>query len=301
MDALSSASDILEKFGGHELAAGLTVRRENLDEFTRRVNAYARACFENGLPKPVSEADCELSADDISLALVEELYGLEPYGTANPVPVFVTQRVRIADVSAVGAGKHIRFQLEVGKDTVTAMYFRHGLADIDVYPGDEIDVLYTLDVNEFQGHRSLQMILKEYRLSQTIASREYAEHSEYEHICRCMENGGAVSPETAGQVIPVRDDFVCIYSKLKREISLGHEVYSIRALRHFLRASGMEMNYSKLKFILQILDEMRILRVTEADPDREIYHFEYISTKGKVDLEKSAVLHKLRSLCATEY
>ena len=301
VDALSSASDILEKFGGHELAAGLTVRRENLDEFTRRVNAYARACFENGLPKPVSEADCELSADDISLALVEELYGLEPYGTANPVPVFVTQRVRIADVSAVGAGKHIRFQLEVGKDTVTAMYFRHGLADIDVYPGDEIDVLYTLDVNEFQGRRSLQMILKEYRLSQTIASREYAEHSEYGHICRCMENGGAISPETAEQVIPVRDDFVCIYSKLKREISLGHEVYSIRALRHFLRASGMEMNYSKLKFILQILDEMRILRVTEADPDREIYHFEYISAKGKVDLEKSAVLHKLYSLCATEY
>ncbi|MBQ5886930.1 MAG: hypothetical protein IIW82_04690, partial [Clostridia bacterium] len=164
-----------------------------------------------------------------------------------------------------------------------------------------IDVLYTLDVNEFQGHRSLQMILKEYRLSQTIASREYAEHSEYGHICRCMENGGAISPETAEQVIPVRDDFVCIYSKLKREISLGHEVYSIRALRHFLRASGMEMNYSKLKFILQILDEMRILRVTEADPDREIYHFEYISAKGKVDLEKSAVLHKLYSLCATEY
>ena len=78
-------------------------------------------------------------------------------------------------------------------------------------------------------------------------------------------------------------------------------MYSIRALRHFLRANGIEMNYSKLKFILQILDEMRILRITEDDPEREIYHFEYISTKGKVDLEKSAVLHKLRSLCATEY
>lgn len=301
VEALSSTSDLLEKFGGHELAAGLTVRRENLAEFTRRVNEYARACFENGLPKPVSEADCELTAENITLALVEELYGLEPYGTANPVPVFVTERVRIVDVSAVGAGKHIRFQLEIGSDTVTAMYFRHGLSDIDVYPGDEIDVMYTLDINEFQGRRTLQMILKEFRLSQAIASREYMEHSEYRRVCGCMETGDAIPRETAERVTPVRSDFAGVYSKLKHEICLGHEVYSIRALRHFLHAGGISINYSKLKFILRILDEMRILSVVEADPEREIYHFGYISTQGKVDLKKSAVLQKLRSFCATEY
>ena len=229
------------------------------------------------------------------------MYGLEPYGTANPVPVFVTARVRIVDVSAVGAGKHIRFQLEIGSDTVTAMYFRHGLSDIDVYPGDEIDVMYTLDINEFQGRRTLQMILKEFRLSQAIASREYVEHSEYRRVCGCMETGDAIPRETAERVTPVRSDFAGVYSKLKHEICLGHEVYSIRALRHFLHAGGISINYSKLKFILRILDEMRILSVVEADPEREIYHFGYISTQGKVDLEKSAVLQKLRSFCATEY
>lgn len=300
VEALSSCSDLLEKFGGHELAAGLTVRRENLCEFTQRINAYARSCFTDGLPKQSAEADCELLPDDFTLALVEELYNLEPYGTANPMPVFVTECVRVEDVSAVGAGKHIRFQLEVGKDMVTAMYFRHGLTDIDVYPGDTIDVMYNLDINEFQGRRSLQMILKGFRLSESIASVEQREHNEYDLVCRCMENGGAVSSLPVDQIVPQRSDFAVVYSKLKHEIFLGHEVYSIRALRHFLAGCGIHIPYSKLKFILRILDEMRILRVTEADPEREIYHFEYIVTEGKVDLEKSAILQKLRSVCVAE-
>lgn len=294
VEALSSCGNLLEKYGGHELAAGLTVRRENLEEFTRRINEYARKCFAKGLPKPVSYVDCELAAEDISLALAEELYGLEPYGTANPVPVFVTECARVADVCTVGAGKHIRFQLQIGDDLVTAMYFRHTLSDIDVYPGDEIDVMYNLDINEFQGRRSLQMILKDYRLSKRVASRENAEHNEYDFVCRCMENNQPIPADTADRVVPERSDFATVYSKLKHEICLGHEVYSIRALRHFLSGAGIHINYSKLKFILQILHEMRLLSVIEADPDREVYHLGYISTQGKVDLEKSTVMQKLR-------
>ena len=210
------------------------------------------------------------------------------------MPVFVTKSVRVADVCTVGAGKHIRFQLEVGQEIITAMYFRHTLSDIDVYPGDEIDVMYNLDVNEFQGRRSLQMIVKEFRLSDRTASREHAAHEEYGCVCRCMEEGTPISADLAELVIPERKDFASVYSKLKREICLGHEVYSIRAFRHFLAACGIHMNYGKLKFILRIFDEMRILRVIEADPEREIYHFEYVSTQGKVNLEKSAIMQKLR-------
>lgn len=300
VEALSACSDLLEKFGGHELAAGLTVRRSNLEEFTRRINAYARTCFAKGLPAPVSEADCELIPEEICLELVEEMYGLEPYGTANPMPTFVTCSARVVDVSAVGAGKHIRFQLDVGGEKITAMYFRHGLADIDVYPGDVIDVMYNLDINEFQGRRSLQMILKEIRLSKDIASRENAEHNEYAFVCRAMEMGSRISPETAERVVPVRADFAAVYSKLKQEICLGHEVYSIRALRHFLASVGVHIPFAKLKFVLRILDEMRVLRADEVDTQREIYHFEYIRTQGKIDLEKSALLQKLRTAAQTD-
>ena len=211
------------------------------------------------------------------------------------MPAFVTCSARVIDVSAVGAGKHIRFQLDVGGEKITAMYFRHGLADIDVYPGDAIDVMYNLDINEFQGRRSLQMILKEIRLAKDIASRENAEHNEYAFVCRAMEGGDRISPETAERVIPIRSDFAAVYNKLKQEICLGHEVYSIRALRHFLASAGIGIHYAKLKFILRILNEMRILRADEVDAEREIYQFEYIRTQGKIDLEQSAVLQKLRA------
>lgn len=300
VEALSACSDLLEKFGGHELAAGLTVRRDKLEEFSQRINAYARECFREGTPAPILEADCELTPREIQAELVEEMYALEPYGTANPTPVFVTYRARVADVSAVGAGKHIRFQLEIGGESVTAMYFRHGLSDIDVYPGDRIDVMYTLDINEFQGRRSLQMILKDFRLSAEAASRENAEHNEYAFVCAAMKGGSPITAETATRVIPVRGDFAVVYSKLKQEICLGHEVYSIRALRHFLAAAGVEIGYAKLKMILRILDEMHLLRADEVDTEREIYHFTYIPQQGKTNLEKSTLLIQLRGAVSTD-
>jgi hypothetical protein len=144
------------------------------------------------------------------------------------------------------------------------------------------------------------MILKDFRLSAEAASRENAEHNEYAFVCAAMEGGSPITAETAARVIPVRGDFAVVYSKLKQEICLGHEVYSIRALRHFLATAGVEINYAKLKLILRILDQMHLLRADEVDTEREIYHFTYIPPQGKSDLEKSPLLLQLRCAVATD-
>ena len=296
-DALNACSDLLEKFGGHELAAGLTVRRDKLPEFRRRLNEYARACFSEGLPVPVLEADCELTAEDLTLAQAEELYALEPFGAANPVPVFVTYAMTIADITAVGAGKHIRFRMEKDGVSVTAMYFRHGLADIDAYPGERVDVMYQLDVNEFQGVRSLQMIVKDIRLAEDILRKEAKEHALYASALSCIREEKSLEPEAVAFVLPLRSDFAAVYTVLKREITLGHEVYSIRALRHLLRASGIHIGYCKLKFVLSVFMELRILNIEIPDEEREIYRFRLVYTQGKTSLDRSVLLQKLRA-CA---
>lgn len=299
VDALSSCSELLVKYGGHELAAGLTIERSQLAEFRERINEFARSCFHDGMPLPTLEADCELTGEDITMRQAEELYSLEPYGTSNPTPVFVTYAMTIADITAVGAGKHIRFRLEKDGVSVTAMYFRHGLADIDAYPGEQIDVMYQLDVNEFQGVRSLQMILKDIRLSEDIRRREQEEHRMYHDAQTCIRERKALMPEMVSDVLPARSDFASVYHVLRHEISLGHEVFSIRALRHLLRASGVCIGYVKLKYVLSVFQELRILSVEEPDEEREIYHFRLVCTQEKTSLDRSVILQRLRA-CAEQ-
>lgn len=294
VEALAASSDILEKFGGHELAAGLSVRRENLPALKERLNEYARTHFENGIPIPAVDVDCELTASDFTIRQAEQLSALEPFGVENPVPLFATYRMTVCDVAAVGAGKHIRFKLEKDGVQLTAMYFRHGLSDIDVYPGDEIDVLYNLDVNEFQGKRSVQLIVKEFRLSKEILTCEKEEVSLYRRVSDAFENKTEASPIDTAAVLPNRSECGIVYNTLKKELTLGHEVFSMRALGHLLDSHGTPVPYAKLKFILRIFDELRLLRVEENPAKEDVFAFQYVYMQEKTSLDKSEILRWLR-------
>ncbi len=294
VEALASCSDILEKFGGHELAAGLTVRRENLPLLKERLNEYARKAFKEGIPPVTVEADCELLSEDLTMRQAEELYALEPFGVSNPVPLFLTRDMTVSDVTTVGAGKHIRFKLKKDGTEVTAMYFRHGLSDIDVYPGDRIDVLYNLDVNEFQGRKSLQMIVKDIRLSEEILEREEAQKTLYQRVFAALESDTAPDPADVKAILPDRSECGTVYNTLKKELYLGHEVFSLRALSHLLRTTEKPVSYGKLRCILDIFSELRLLQVELLDAEREIYAFKYIYMQGKTSLDRSDLLKTLR-------
>ena len=299
VEALSHCSELLEKFGGHELAAGLTIRRDMLDAFKKKINEYGRSCFSSGMPVPVVEADCELTAADFTMVQAEQLYGLEPYGVSNPTPVFAAYNMTVEDISAVGAGKHLKLRLAKDGVCVTAMYFRHGLADVDFYPGDRVEVLFNLDVNEFQGNRTLQFIVKDIRLAEDIRIREESEVEQYSEVCRCMTENQPIPPKMVPFVLPQRTDFTAVYTTLKHELCLGHEVYSIRALRHLLRSKGIQIGYTKLTFILAVFGELSILRVEELDTERDIYRFQLVYGRGKANLDNSVLLQRLRSCAAS--
>lgn len=292
VDALSSCSDLLEKFGGHELAAGLTIKRENLKEFKRRINEYARQCFKDTDRTTSLEADCELFPSDITMEQAKELYYLEPYGVSNPVPTFVIYNVMIADISSVGGGKHTRLMVRIGSANVTAMCFRSSAAELDLYPGDCVDIMFGLDINEFMNQRNIQMIVKDIRLAKRLYDMEKQEHDLYDALMGV--NPYALS-EYAEGIIPERQDFAVIYSTLKRELKSQHEVFSVRALRHLLARSGVMMPYTKLKGVIDIFHEMGLLKVEELDAEREIYSFGYIRVKEKIDLEQSGLLQTMRA------
>ncbi|MBR7032012.1 MAG: single-stranded-DNA-specific exonuclease RecJ [Clostridia bacterium] len=294
--ALAECSDLLEKYGGHELAAGLAVKRGNLDAFRKRINETVK---KNGIRADGSgasiEADLELTSGDINMRLAEELYLFEPYGVKNPVPLFYLKDAYVADESLVGGGKHTRLLLQSGDVTVTAMCFRKSIGDIDLYPGDTVDVLFNLDINEFGGMRNLQMIVRDIRLSEAVAAEEEREKKIYDALLSSRIGEVGLTTEERSSSVPVRDDFAAVYSTLQKELRFDHRVFSIRALRHLLMTRGFNLSYVKLKTIIMVFRELNLIGVDEAAGAPDVFSFSDVSVKNKTSLDKSGILRKIRN------
>ena len=296
VESLSACSDLLEKFGGHELAAGLSIKRSNLEAFRRMINEHALTCINDTDTQPTIEAECELTAEDITMAQANELYYLEPCGVSNPVPVFVYHGATVADMTLVGGGKHTRINLNIDGQNVCAMYFRQTISDMDIYPGDTVDVIFTLDVNEFQNQRTVQMLVKDIRLSTAQFEYECAERELYEVIDRGLSTEKIGLDEISLEsVIPTHADFASVYNALKKELRLEHEVFSIRALTHLLSKLGVKIGYVKLKNIIMIFRELGILEVSEIEGEHETYGFRYVHVKTKANLDNSEILKKMKA------
>ncbi len=285
--ALQACSDTLLKYGGHELAAGLSVSRASLPSFRKAINEYARAHLNEEALVPTAEADLALSLSDLSMDLAAELRRyLEPYGTENPVPVFALFAVTVEEVVPVGGGKHTRFVLRDGERHVTAMYFSHETAKLDLYPGEKVDLLFGLDINEWAGKRTVQLTVKDIRPAESeqeknkIAERRFLEIAE----------GDNFSEEE--RVVPDRDDFAAVYTVIRRLVRGGSDTFTTRSMHAQLRAAGYDIGIIKLKFIFKIFREMNILGIEEVGEETYRFHLKFSTTK--TDLEKSNILHQLR-------
>ena len=158
-EALKSCSHLLERFGGHEMAAGLKVKCDRLDEFTETINDYMLSNLDPRLWIPFQEYDVEAEGKELTLELASQIQALSPTGCGNPEPVFLT-RCRPESAYAVGREKeHLKLTLVSNDGTrLPGIWFRHG--DEAGRLPDRVDMLYMPDVNEFMGQTSLQALVK---------------------------------------------------------------------------------------------------------------------------------------------
>ena len=287
VDALVHCGDLLEKYGGHELAAGLSVSRENIDAFRKKINAYARENFSKTDLVPTLDADFVISGEEVNINNADELRILEPYGVSNPVPSFVLLGMRVEDVQAISFGKHTKIVLKRdGAAPLTAMYFSRSPKDAEVYAGDKVDIFATMDINEFGGQRTAQLIVRDIRISEDEEAKYASLRARYEQIWQ----GGAVEKDE--DVVPSRDEFACVYNFLRRRSRFGEDIFSVREM--LLRELPLaEIGYIKLRFIINILLELNIVGVEELSPEKYSFKMHYQSKH--TDLEKSALLRRLRA------
>ncbi|MBO5109328.1 MAG: single-stranded-DNA-specific exonuclease RecJ [Clostridia bacterium] len=287
VEALNHCSDLLVKYGGHELAAGLTIKRSNLPEFRRRINEYAKTCFREGKPEPVMEVDCELVPADVTMRFAEELFLLEPYGISNPVPQFAMYGMTVSDRIPVGAGRHTKLHLTKDDLSVVAMYFGVSPMELDFSTGDRVDVLFNLDINEFRGIKSLQLIVRDIHLSEEERTVEDSERELYEQI----KNGEALGePE---EIVPTRDEFASVYQFLRHEFRAARDILSLPQMVRMLSRQGISIGYVKLKFIVRIFQELNLVGVDEERED--LYRFSIVYTKNKTSLDKSNIYRRLKN------
>ncbi len=159
-DALDECAELLVKHGGHAAAAGFTIRNEYVGEFLQKMKKIAERELAEVDLHPVLVADMEVSLSDLSFEMLEHLNYLEPTGYGNPRPVFVSQDLSLKFAKTVGQDKsHLKLKVSDGKVDMDGIAFRLGHLKPDL--PKRVDLLYTFEVNEWQGRKSLQLNVKD--------------------------------------------------------------------------------------------------------------------------------------------
>jgi single-stranded-DNA-specific exonuclease len=164
-EVLGRCSDLLEAFGGHAFAAGLTVRRERLPELRTRLEALVRERLSPDDCVPRLRLDSDVHLGECDLNLVQWLERMSPHGLDNPEPLFRASDLRVEHASAVGGGKHLRIQVRDATGSAAGIGFGLGEMVRTLAPGQRVDLACVPTRNEWMGETRVQLKVKGVRTS----------------------------------------------------------------------------------------------------------------------------------------
>lgn len=162
IEFIRSASDLLVDAGGHPMAAGFTVETSKIEMLQKKLQELALTQVTKEMLERSLRIDCELPADYISPQLYEAISQLEPFGMANPIPVFVTENMTVVELRTVGQdGKHLKLKLKSKEKVFEAIGFGMGERSTELKVEDAIDIAYTMSQDSWNGNKRLQLKLKD--------------------------------------------------------------------------------------------------------------------------------------------
>ena len=159
-DALCRSSEYLEKYGGHEMAVGLSLKKSQFNKFKQKFEEITEESHIDELV-PVIHIDKQITLKDIKCDIVDELNKLEPFGEANKVPIFLYKNLKVDSIRALSEGKHLKLTLKDSGTIINAIGFNMGNLVDEYLIGDKIDILGVLEVNTFNGKTTVQINVKD--------------------------------------------------------------------------------------------------------------------------------------------
>ena len=159
-EALTQCKNAIEKFGGHSMAVGISVKKENLEMFKKELEQISK---ERNIEEivPILKIDAQIDLEEINKEMVESLKELEPFGEENKTPLFMIRNLKIDSIRALSEGKHLKLTLKDNKNIVNAIGFNLGELSNDYKIGDKIDVVGNLEINSFNGVDNIQINIKD--------------------------------------------------------------------------------------------------------------------------------------------
>lgn len=283
---LTQCQDLLEGFGGHAMAAGFTVREENIPALERRLRHLVleeRAGEE--LPS-LLEIDAAVLPQELTVEAVEALDALEPCGAGNPRPVLVLTGAHVISAAQVGRGRHLKLRLEGRGVPLDAIFFSVDGSELGLTPGCRVDVAFYPQINDFRGVRSVQLQVVDLRHAMTRAQLEQSIYEKY-------RRGEPLSPQEAQSLLPTRAEFVCLWRYLERQCA-GQtflEDTLARIAQKSARSGGQSERPNHTLVCLEVMEERGLISLERQSGRVQItlHRLEH-----KVDLNASAILRRLR-------
>lgn len=279
-EAICACGDLLIKFGGHPMAAGITLKPENIEAFRKRINRYAAEHFPQ-MPTQTVTLDCKLNPAALSVSMAQSLTQLEPFGNGNPQPVFGLFNMELSNVTPVGGGGHLRLTLEKNGAVITAMRFNTKPEELPYHIGDKIDLAVQLEAREFRGQPSLTVIVRDMKFAAFDTEKNIASLASFEK----WQRGEVLSAEDKNRLYPDRACLAAIYRAL-RTVN-GKETDQVRFVSQF----GKDMTLGLFKTALLVFEERGLVHSEIAD---DTFTAALIETSGKTDITRSPVLLALQ-------
>lgn len=266
-DALFSCKNLLLKFGGHELAAGMSIEKENIEEFRKEINIFA---LNNGNSVPELNIDFKINPAALNLDMAYSVKALEPFGNSNPIPVFAVFDCEIARIMPLSSGKHTKLLLNKENTSFQALAFGVKTDEFCFGVGEKIDVAISVGINEFKGEQNLSVQIKGIRPS---GFRE----EEYFNSLFSLDDYISGLNKSSAEITPTREEVGIIYKKI-----VGKKIRN-ESIKYILTE---EVSYAKAVMSVSVLEELNL-----AGRDGEAIFG--IPTKEKTSLNNSKIYNKL--------
>jgi single-stranded-DNA-specific exonuclease len=280
-EALCSCRKLFTKFGGHSMAAGISLQTRDIERFREAVNHYAAAV---PAVTPVLRLDCKLNPAALSVEMPQLLELLEPFGTGNPEPRFGLYGMQLRRIVPVGGGKHLRLVFTRGTAETCCMLFRTEPKDFPYRPGDTVDLAVSLDGREYRGEKRLSVIIRDIRPSGMDIDALLLGKLTYEKYKR----GERLTAKEAALLLPSYGHFAALYRFLRT--NGGWRESPVLLL---YRLNSPEIGYGRMMVALEVFAEHGLLTVCR---ENERLSVNLCSAGEKVDLFRSKVLDQINLL-----
>lgn len=287
--ALEHCADLLEGFGGHELAAGFTILEENIPQLRARLNRYVRTATKGHAQVTCLDVDAVIANPGVlTLEELDQLVQLEPYGAGNPRPVFALLGAMVEHAQVVGQGKHLKLRLSKGMHRFDGIFFSITPEDALLQVGDRVDVAFHLQANVFRGSTTLQMQLVDLRPSR-CASRQEAESLA---LLERLKTGETLTSQERAKLQISRQQFGAFWKTIEPTLRQGkRDEPLLPYLRQLAAVGNGAEGFLRAAVALDVFAERRLLQVN--------HHGEHVTlslvpVEGKVDLFASPYLARLQ-------